>query len=208
MNDEDMLVAMQSSVTSIKDSLTDVHMDQSPEAIIARARGRRLRRGLRGVGAGGLAIGIGLTLTLSGNSPAVRTVHVNLDAWSVNTTPAGLVDVTIREMKDPARLRQALADAGVPAMLTFGRVCTAVSGDLPQLPQVLHKVGGQGAVVLTINPSAMPAGTELVIGIDIFRQGSEQGVAAGFGLIKDGSALACHTPQTKAGSGGVKTGVR
>jgi hypothetical protein len=193
MHDDDMLAATRSSLASIKDSLTDVHMDRPAEAIIAQARGRRLRRGLAGISAGGLALGIGLALTLSSSPSAARTVHVNLEAWSVNATSAGLVKVTIRQLKDPARLSQTLADAGVPVRLTFGRVCSPVSGDLPQLPQVLHKLAGRGDLVLTIDPAAMPAGTELVIGIGTFRQGSEQGPAAAFSLIKDGSPLACHT---------------
>jgi hypothetical protein len=50
-------------------------------------------------------------------------VHVNLDAWSVNTTASGQVTVTIRDLKDPALLRQTLAEAGVPAIVTSGEVC-------------------------------------------------------------------------------------
>jgi len=205
MNDDDMLTAMRSSLTSVKDSLTDVHMDRPPEAITARARARRLRRGLPGVSAAGLALGLGLALTLpgghpavSGSPPAARTVHVNLAAWSVNTTPSGQVNVTIRELKDPARLSKTLADAGVPVLLTSGRVCD--TGYDALLPRVVHKLGGSSDVVLTINPAAMPAGTKVVIGIGTFRNGSEHFLAAAFGMIKDGSPLVCP--------GGAKTGAR
>ncbi len=137
MNDDDTLAAVRSSLTSTKDALAHVRMDQPPEAIMARARGRRLRRVLPGVGAGGLALGLGLALSLagghsggpggspaaSGGSAAVGGVHVNLAAWSVNTLPTGLVNVTLRELRDPARLSSTLADAGVPVVLTSGRVC-------------------------------------------------------------------------------------
>jgi len=204
MNDDDMLAAMRSSLTSVKDSLTDVHMDRPPETITARARARRLRRGLPGAGAAGLALGIGLALTLSGHPagsggpPAARTVHVNLAAWSVNTTPAGQVNVTIRELKDPARLSKTLADAGVPVMLTSGRVCD--TGYQAQLSRVVQKLGGSGDVVLVINPAAMPPRTKLVIGIGTARMGSEHFLAAAFTLIKDGSPLACP--------GGAKTRAR
>ena len=205
MNDDDMLAAMRSSLTSVKDSLTDVHMDRPPEAITARARARRLRRALPGVSAAGLALGLGLALTLPGGHPAApgappaaRAVHVNLAAWSVNTTPAGQVNVTIRELKDPARLSKTLADAGVPVLLTSGRVCD--TGYDAQLPRVVHKLGGNGDVVLTINPAAMPAGMKVVIGIGTFRKGSEHFLAAAFGMIKDGSPLACP--------GGAKTAAR
>jgi hypothetical protein len=196
MNDDDMLATMRSSLTSVKDSLTDVHMDRPLEAITGRARARWLRRGLPGAGAAGLALGIGLALTSpggpragTGGPPAARSVHVNLAAWSVNTTPAGQVNVTIRELKDPARLSKTLADAGVPVMLTSGRVCD--TGYQAQLSRVLHKLGGSGDVVLTINPAAMPAGTKVVIGIGTFRKGSEHFLAAAFGMIKDGAPLAC-----------------
>jgi hypothetical protein len=97
--------------------------------------------------------------------------------------------VTIRELKDPTRLSKTLADAGIPVMLTSGRVCT--DGDQAQLSRVLHKLGGSGDVVLTIHPAAMPAGTKLVIGIGTFRKGFGHFLAAAFGLIKNGSSLAC-----------------
>jgi hypothetical protein len=162
-------------------------MDPRPEAIMARARSRRLRRGLPGAGAGVLALGIGLALSLSGghpaapggsptasgSSPETRGVHVNLAAWSVNTSPSGLVKVTIRELKDPARLNKTLADAGVPVALTSGKVCT--SGDELQLSRVVRKLPGPGGLVIKINPKAMPAGTELVIGIGTLRIGWDQG---------------------------------
>lgn len=204
MNDDDILAATRSSLISVKDSLTDVHMNQPPGAIMARARGRRLRRGLPVAGAGGLALGVGLALALSGGSPAApdgslaspggspaaRAVHVNLAAWSVNTTPAGLVNVTIRELKDPAGLGKTLADAGVPVMVTSGRVCA--SDYEARLPQVARKLPGNGDVVLTINPKAMPAGTELVIGIGHFGSGPNRGmIAAAFGLAKKGVSLSC-----------------
>jgi hypothetical protein len=202
MNNDDMLAAMRSSLTGTKDALSHVHMDQRPEAIMARARGRRLRRGLPGMGAAGLALGIGLALPLSGGHPgsggsptasggsgAPRVVHVNLAAWSVNTSSTGVVNVTIRELKDPAGLSKTLADAGVPVVLTSGPVCT--SGDQLQLPRVVRKLPGPGELMIKINPQAMPAGTELVIGIGTLRIGTQQGPAAAFGLEKKGSPLNC-----------------
>jgi hypothetical protein len=202
MNDEQVLVAMRSSLTGTVEALSHVHLDQSPEVIMARARSRRLRRGLPGL-AGGLAVVIGLALSLSGGhsdargdsatasggSPEVTGIHVNLAAWSVNTSPTGLVNVTIRELKDPAGLSKTLADAGVPVVLTPGPVCT--SGDEPQLSRVVHKLPGDGALAMAINPKAMPAGTELVIGIGTLRMGGQHEPGAAFGLAEKGSALNC-----------------
>jgi hypothetical protein len=164
------------------------------------------------MGAAGLALGIGLALSLSGGHPAgsggsptasggsgaPREVHVNLAAWSVNVSPTGVVNVTIRELKDPAGLSKTLADAGVPVVLTSGRVCT--SGDQLQLSRVVRKLPGQGELVIKINPKAMPAGKELVIGVGTLRIGSQRAHAAAFGLEKKGSTLDCHRKAKKASS--------
>ena len=101
------------------------------------------------------------------------------------------MNVTIRELKDPARLSKILADAGVPVVLTSGRVCT--SGDQLQVSRVVRKLPGHGDVMITINPKAMPAGTELVIGIGTLRIGSQHEPGAAFGLEKKGSPLNCTT---------------
>jgi hypothetical protein len=129
MNDDEMLATLRSSLTGVKESLTDVHLDRSADAIRARARGRRLRRGLAGAAAGGTALGVGLVLAAGGGAgTTARSVHVNLDAWSVNTLSSGLVYVDIRELREPGLLRQTLARAGVPAIVTFGEFCTGASG--------------------------------------------------------------------------------
>jgi hypothetical protein len=212
MNDDDMLAATRSSLTNVRDSLTDVHMARPPEAIMARARGRRLRRTLPGVAAGGLALGLGLALSLPGGSPAApggsaagpggaqaasggsqasAVVHVNLAAWSVNTTAAGQVNVTIRDLRDREGLARTLAQAGVPVNLTSGRVCASDYQLDRQLPRVVNKLPGNSDLVLTINPKAMPAGAELVIGIGTLRQGSRHWLAAAFGLTRKGVPLNC-----------------
>jgi len=203
MNDDDVLAAMRCTLTRVKDSLTDVHMDKPPYAIMAQARGRRMRRTMPAVGAGGAALGIGLALALSGSPPTARSVHVNLDAWSVNTTSSGKIDVTIRQLRDPAGLSRTLANAGVPVKLTFGRVCTSESASMErELEAALHKLPGRGEVMLVINPAAIPAGSELVIGIGALSDGHKQGPVAAFGLMKVGSQLHCQAAGGK--QGGVK----
>jgi hypothetical protein len=138
-------------------------------------------RGLPGITAGALALAAGLAVTFPGSSPADKGAHVNLAAWSVNTTSAGQVDVTIRQLKDPARLSQTLARAGVPVVLTSGRVCTGAEDDLSK---VISKHADPRDVFLTITPAAMPAGTELVIGIGTLHDGPRSWPAAAFGLTK------------------------
>jgi hypothetical protein len=107
----------------------------------------------------------------------------------VNSTPSGIVDVTVRELNHPAALRQALARAGVPADVTFGTFCQPRSGGgLRQINQVLgHRVDHR-SVLMTIRPAAMPAGTELLIGI----ARSWPGTMLAFGLVKESVPLSCR----------------
>ena len=201
MNDEETLAALQSSLTGVKESLTDVHLHRSADAIRARARGRVVRRGLAGAGAAGTALGVSLVLAAGGSGPAAtaRSVHVNLDAWSVNTLPDGLVYVDVHELVQPTLLRQTLAQAGVPAVVAFGEFCTDGSGDnLTTVEQVLGKAAQGGEPKLTINPSAIPAGSELSIGImsAVVHKpaNSAQGLVAAFGIVKEGAQLTCGQP--------------
>ena len=203
MNDEEMLVTLRSSLTMVKESLTDVHLDRSADAIWARARGRRLRRGLAGAGAGSMALGVGLALAVGGGSgTSARSVHVNLDAWSVNTLSSGLVYVDVRALRDPVLLRQTLAKAGVPAIVTFGQFCTEASDDAAgNLQQILGKAAPGGEPKLTINPVAIPAGSELSIGIVSVSTESANELQASFALVTEGSRLTCGNPDTEPGAG-------
>lgn len=205
MNDDEMLATLRSSLAGVKDSLTDVHLDRPADAIRARARGRRLGRGLAGAVAGGTAVGVGLVLAVGGGAgTTARSVHVNLDAWSVNTLSSGLVYVDIRELLNAGLLRQTLARAGVPAIVTFGKFCTGASGGNSQdLGQILGKspIGGGK---LTINPAAIPAGSRLSIGVTVVSKRGVKGFDDSFALVEQGSRLTCGNPATMPG--GSKTG--
>src|SRR5215469_9471601 len=204
MNDDEMLATMRSSLTGITESMTDVRLERPVGAIQARARGRRLRRSLAAAGTGGLALGIGLALAAGGGSPAgARPVHVNLDAWSVNTLSSGLVYLDVRELQNPALLRQTLADAGVPAIVTFGEFCTGPGGaNTVDLQQILGKTGADGKPRLTINPAGIPHGSELSIGIVSDWKSGYHGLDASFGVVQTGARLSCGEPSTKPDSAG------
>jgi len=200
MDDDEMLATLRTSLTGARDSLTDVRLDRSADAIRARARGRRLRRSLAVAGAGGTALGVGLALTAGGAGTSAPSVHVNLDAWSVNTLSNGLVYVDVRELREPALLRQTLARAGVPAIVTFGEFCAgAPGGDTANLQPVLGK-SPLGGGKLTVNPRAIPAGDELSIGI--VAAPHQGGFSNSFALVKDGSRLTCGNPGAESGKGG------
>jgi len=232
VNDDELLAAMHATLTRVRDSMTDVHLDRPPSAITARARARRLRRCVTGAGAVGLAA-LAAVLVIAwpgGQSPArsadpataspglpalsaapsaghgpARSVHVNLDAWSVNTTPAGLVDVTIRELRDPALFRRTLAKAGVPAVVSSGEFCRPATNQSQigqHLVHVLKQSTSGGKVMLTINPAAMPAGSELDIGI----LSTSRGLIAAFGLVQKGTPLTrCGPLLSRLGPSGAPT---
>jgi hypothetical protein len=218
VNDDDMLAAMRSSLTGVKDSLAEVHMPWSADAIRARARRRRLGRGLWGAAAAGTALGVGLGLTLSsGGHPAAvtaspKSVHVNLAAWSVNTTSTGVVDVTIYQMTQPKLLGQTLAAAGVPALITLGAICYSPTGDasasvikqvivlpvpVPNGGELGRRVqpggaGGMPAVAMFgIRPAAIPPGDEVNIGIQDVQSDGLPG-ASGITVTAEGSQLTCN----------------
>jgi hypothetical protein len=221
MNDDEMLATMRRSLTGITESMTDVRLERPVGTIHARARRRRLRRSLAGAGTGGLALGIGFALAAGGGSPAgARPVHVNLDAWSVNTLSSGLVYVDVRELQNPVLLRQTLAEAGVPAIVTFGEFCTGPSGsNTVDLGQILGKTAAGGRPRLTINPAGIPHGSELSIGIVSAWKSGVQGLDASFGVVQAGAHLTCGQPSANptgagkqgppnpGGTGAVKTGI-
>jgi len=195
MNDDDMLATMRSSLTGVKDSLTGVHMDRPAEAIAARARGRRLRRGLTGVGAAGAALGVSLALALSAGPAAARPVHVNLDAWSVNTTASGAVTVELREFLHPAELRQTLAEAGVPAVVYFGAACGPV-GLGPDSRKAISLQNTRTSMSFKIRPADIPAGAEVEISVDVThdkRSGETAIRDASVGLIWDHARQVCYS---------------
>jgi hypothetical protein len=196
MNDDQLLTAVRSTLTGVKDSLTDVHLDRPVSVITGQARARRLRRGLYGGAAAAVAAGAGLSVALTTSSAPSHSVHVSLDAWSVSTTRAGKVELTIRELKDRARLERTLADAGVPAVVRFGgQFCWAPNpADDLTSTSGKHFLGravlGHGAVVaLTIDPAALPADAKVSIGVE--DMGTGDGLFADE-VVKDGAPLTCQ----------------
>jgi RNA polymerase sigma factor (sigma-70 family) len=150
---------------------------------------------------------LGTTLALVLGQPAGRSVHVNLDAWSVNSNPGGTVTVTLRELRDPAVLRRVLAQAGLPAVVSFGKFCVPVTpgavvpffrpGSLdPAAGLLVAPPTRMGDGILTLNPAALPKGTELNLGVEpgISEIGAGRSFAVTMDVIRRGAPLVCHTP--------------
>jgi hypothetical protein len=197
MNDNDVM-------REVRDSLSGLHMSRPVDAIVARGRARRRGR-LSGLAGAGVAAGVALTLGLtsvmsSGNAPRPASPRTaQLAAFSVVSGPNGTSTLTLRKGKqyrlDPNALRQALAQYGIPALVTVGTMC-----DTAQEPNGIDRVMStyrlaDGAVVTKFNPAAIPAGSKLSIGY--FPTGTS------FALIEDGAALICNSNPGDGGGPGV-----
>ena len=177
-------------LTRIADQFSEVEMKIPIEQIYARASTRRkIRRRATVLAAGAAALAAGLTavaITPSGAHPR-PPVTAQLAAFSVSAGPNGTTALTLRKGQryrlDPVALRRALAEHDIPALVTLGQSCdTAPEPDgLDQA--VVSQRQSDGSVTLTINPTAMPAGSELSIGYYPTR--------TTFSLIQQGAPLRC-----------------
>jgi hypothetical protein len=179
MNDDGLM-------TAVKDSFAGVHLDIPAEQIAGRGRALRARRRLPGLAAGALAVAGAMVLAVTALLPVARHPGPRLAAWTVAKRADGTIQVTIREMRDPAGLQRKLRADGVPAAVTF------FSGSIPRCRPFTERVSypshpherilvvnpGAGVVgyprhvslpvVLIIRPTALPAhaGVEIVSGFE------------------------------------------
>ena len=93
---------------------------------------------------------------------AGHAVHIHTDAFWVDTNTQGTVTLTLMRDSiriDPAALRHALAEAGVPALVTAGTICY-VPGPTSALTRVISAPRhlADGSTTVTIYPGSDPAG--------------------------------------------------
>ncbi len=215
-DDDDIIRELRNRLSGPKESPGEMHMDQPPSAIMARARGRRLRWSLTGTAAVAVAAGATLALTLGGPAGA-RPVHVNLDAWSVNTNSNGTVTVSVRELHDPAALRRTLAQAGIPAVVNFGQDCQPAGSSSATPAQtnalnVFPPTTSPGTTI--INPRALPKGTEIDLSVPAGHRdgnalplsarliGAHSVLVCGGGHFPPGPATSVQAPPWTSGSSG------
>ena len=197
MNDDPALAAVSHRLTQARDLLAGERMTIPASEIIATARRRRARRrlipGMTGVlalaagGAACAAIGLAVALTLApGRSarPGPGPRPVQLAAWTVHTNPGGTVTFTLQNTSRPAQLQRALAKAGVPAVVRWGKICLAggpgqplistvgflrgTSGFTAGVASYFSTMGGAGTHPdlgwsWTVVPSKIPRGGQFVI---------------------------------------------
>jgi hypothetical protein len=177
-------------LTRIADQFSDIQMRLPVEQIYARARTRRIRRRRATVvatGAAALAAGLTAVAVTGGGAHQPPPVTAQLAAFSVSAGPNGTSALTLRKGEqyrlNPVALRQALADHHIAALVTIDNTCDTAPepGGLDRV--VVSQRQSDGSVTLTINPTAMPGGSELSIGY--YSSGTT------FGLIQQGAPLHC-----------------
>jgi hypothetical protein len=215
-------------LSTVRESISGLTMPTAPclEAIAARGRARR-RRHLAGLSVAAAGACAALVVGLVGASGSAGSVlpaahhHqapvIHLAAFSVVAGPDGGTTLTLYsgQVADPNAVRQALAEHGIPALVTANEFCrTAVQpapgvGDVVILPQRhFQQVGGPapakgGAGPIVIYGARIPSGVELSIG---YRQGSQENEIS-FTLIVTGAPLTCtsipdHGPHSDDGPSG------
>jgi hypothetical protein len=159
-------------VTTVRESVTGVHMTIPEEQIVSRSRTIRARRRIPAA-AGALAAAAGgalavTALVASGHQPG-HPVSARLAAWTVAKQASGEIDVTINQLQNPAGLQSTLRADGLPVNVSFsGPPLSAscqpydnVSKDVLSAVVRLSSSGGNAHYV--IDPSALPGGTGLSI---------------------------------------------
>jgi hypothetical protein len=213
MNDNDELNDG-AVLSAVRDSISGLPMPTAPrlEAVKARGRARRLRRlgGLSVAAAGACAA---LVVGLAGGAPAARpamqaapTSHhhapaVHLVAFTVAAGPDGTTTLTLYpgQVADPNAVRQALAEHGIPALVTAGEFCRTSVQPAPGVGDVVTLSGPGNIQVPTsgqptarpgpivIYGSRIPSGVELSIG---YRQDAQENEIS-FTLIVANAPLTC-----------------
>jgi hypothetical protein len=201
-------------LSAVRDSLSGWPVPVAPrlEAITARGRARRRRRlGGLAVAAASTCAAAGACATLAvgltgGGGPAAPASRqpappVQLAAFSVVTRPDGDTTLTLYpgQVANPDAVRRALAQHGIPALVTAGRFCRTAEQPAPGVGQVVvlppehprltpgHRPSGPGPGLIVIHGSAIPRGVKLSIG---YRQGSGEKEIS-FSLIQAGAPLTC-----------------
>jgi hypothetical protein len=212
MNDYDELND-RAVLDAVRDSVSGVPMPAAPRlaAITARGRARRRRRvaGLSVAGAGAcaaLVVGLVGTGGSAGLAPQAahtaqhNTIPVHLAAFSVVAGADGSTTLTLYpgQVANPDAVRQALAEHGIPALVTAGKFCRTVDQPAPGVgavvdlqagggPRTIQRGSGAKPSPIVIYGSKIPNGVELSIG---YRQNSQENEIS-FSLIKAGAPLTC-----------------
>ena len=199
MNDTDLS-------TLVRDAVRDTHMTVPESDITRRASTLRTRRrvavgGVASAGIAAAALAV-VALTAPAAHPVTsQNITSQLTAWTVTKHPDGVIDVTIRELKDPAGLQARLRADGVPASVTFSKNTSPACHDYyPGHPMprqgntpswdngVFTDSEATGDAAVTIHPDRLPSDAGLQFAVYPEGTQTSHGVtvhtfAFGFGLV-------------------------
>lgn len=166
MNDNELL-------TAVRTSFDDLHSATPVERIMHRSQTVRARRRVPALVAAGAAVAGAVALAVTTLVPADHQVAggrpggIQLAAWTVVKQPGGAVEVTIRQLHDPAGLQSRLRADGVPASVTFfgpgPRACQRYDVGLSLINKVFTERHQGRFPVMVIHPAALPHGAGIVI---------------------------------------------
>jgi len=198
-------------------------------ADIIRQGDRRRRRSLARQSLGGLSAagvvgaGVALGLGLTGSAPGHGTGTIRTAAFTLVSNADGTATLTINPnvLLEPGTLQRDLAHDGIPALVTVGSFCSsdpAPAGfsevvSLQKIPRDELPAPSPGTSpgpkprhlpdrTMTINPAAMPAGTELSFGNFQLANGAQ----TSFALIDTASYTCTSTAPAAPPPGGAEIG--
>jgi hypothetical protein len=157
-------------ITAVREQRAKVHSHTPVDQIISRGRTVRARRRIPAAASGlavvAAAVVLGLGLSGSfGSTPAHSTVTIRTAAFTLAEHANGTATLTINTpvLLEPSTLQADLQQDGIPALVTTGSFCSS-NPIPPGFPQVVSQTSSPTTLTVTINPAAMPAGTELSAG--------------------------------------------
>jgi hypothetical protein len=150
--------------------------------------------------AAAVVLGLGLTGGF-GSAPARSIGTIRTPAFTLVEYANGTATLTIRPgvVLNPNTLQKDLRHYGIPAIVTTGRFCSSEPTP-PGFSQVVTRQ--RQAHTMTIDPAAMPAGTELSFGNFRVSAGPETAIA----LIKTKSHSCTGVAPTAPPPGGILIG--
>jgi hypothetical protein len=136
----------------------------------------------------------------AGSAPAHHTGTIRTTAFTIVSNPNGTATLTIkpRVLFEPGTLQRDLRQDDIPARVTVGSFCSSDPTPAGFSQAVSIPVQrGQGTTV-TISPAAIPAGTELSLGVFQLANSMETSAA----LITADSYTCTSTAPTTLPAGG------
>jgi hypothetical protein len=190
------------------DSLSRIPMAGPPdvETIMARGRARRTRRlsAAAGLSVAAAAAGTALVLGLAGVlGPAGTPGTIRTASFTLVRNADGTDTLTINpnELLNPAALQNDLQQYGIPAIVNSGSFCTSASAPAGFSQVVSWSPAGEGTwtpqsdvqPTITIDPSAVPAGTELSFGYFHLSSGAYSGEQQADVVLIDTNSYTCDS---------------